>query len=138
MHLSHFNMVVFISNLALLVLAVPALAIPTSYLSERDMTSPNMATCDRFIYTQARVWAAAQAAAWHIITRTIVGQNGYPHRFMNYPENFVFHASCNAPYYEFPILQSGSIFTGTTSPGPDRVVIGSMWNERGNMVLCGS
>ncbi|CAE6409294.1 unnamed protein product [Rhizoctonia solani] len=133
-------MVTFIWNLALLALAAPTLAIPapTETLDKRTITSPKKATCHGYTYTQSRVQAAAQAAASHLNARTTVGQNAYPHQFRNSPENFVFQAGCNAPYYEFPILQSGSIFTGATGPGADRVVIGSMSSTKADAVLCGA
>lgn len=44
----------------------------------------------------------------------------YPHRYENYEGSTL---SCSgSTYYEFPILASGALFNGSTSPGPDRVV----------------
>ena len=43
----------------------------------------------------------------------------YPHQYQNY-EGFTFMCS-GSTYYEYPILSSGSTYSGG-SPGPDRVV----------------
>ena len=46
--------------------------------------------------------------------------SSYPHQYKNY-EGLTFTCG-GSTYYEFPILASGSLFDGSTSPGPDRVV----------------
>ena len=46
--------------------------------------------------------------------------SSYPHQYKNY-EGFTFMCS-GSTFYEFPILASGALFDGSTSPGPDRVV----------------
>lgn len=47
-----------------------------------------------------------------------IGDNDYPHQYNNY-EGFDFPDE--GPWYEFPILSSGSVYTGG-SPDTDRVV----------------
>ncbi|KAK5631752.1 hypothetical protein RRF57_007466 [Xylaria bambusicola] len=47
-----------------------------------------------------------------------IGSNDYPHQYNNY-EGFDFPDK--GPWYEFPILSSGSAYTGG-QPGADRVV----------------
>ncbi|CAE6487597.1 unnamed protein product [Rhizoctonia solani] len=46
---------------------------------------------------------------------------------------FTFQSDCNAPFFEFPIFKS-QVYTGG-SPGPDRVVIGSVNGE--DAAFCG-
>lgn len=46
--------------------------------------------------------------------------SSYPHEYHDF-EGFSF--SCGgSTYYEFPILTTGEVFDGSTSPGPDRVI----------------
>lgn len=63
-----------------------------------------------------------------------VGRDKYPHAYNDY-EHFNFkHAS--APYLEFPILSDGKTFDGETSPGADRIVIGSIAEDYQSAVYC--
>ncbi|KAF9790605.1 Ribonuclease/ribotoxin [Thelephora terrestris] len=55
---------------------------------------------------------------------------GFPHQFKNH-EGFTFSCSGTA-FAEFPILASGALFNGSTSPGPDRVV----WDNSGDFCGC--
>lgn len=47
--------------------------------------------------------------------------DSYPHRYNNY-EGFSFPTA--APWYEYPIMKTYSVYTGG-SPGPDRVIFDS-------------
>ncbi|CAK7205578.1 hypothetical protein SEUCBS139899_008356 [Sporothrix eucalyptigena] len=51
-----------------------------------------------------------------------IGEAKYPHAYRKYPNQT--HAQ--EPIFEFPILLDGSLYNGTHSPGPDRVVFGSV------------
>lgn len=63
---------------------------------------------------------------WHL------GRDKYPHAYNDY-EHFSFpHAS--KPYLEFPIM-AGSVYDGS-SPGADRVVIGSIASDYSSAVYC--
>ncbi|KAH7018176.1 Ribonuclease/ribotoxin [Microdochium trichocladiopsis] len=75
------------------------------------------ATCGTVSYSASAVTAASQRACSNAASGNTPG--GYPHQFNN-REGFVFATS--GPYLEFPIMKSGSIYTGG-SPGPDRVII---------------
>ncbi|CAE6473702.1 hypothetical protein ACGC1H_001108 [Rhizoctonia solani] len=137
-------MVAFIWNLALLAVAVPALAIPapteTPDLSKRTIIDGRTADCLGVqFFQQAAVVAAGQAAVNHVRAKTTVGTNKYPHVFRNKPENFVFQAGCNPPYWEFPIMPNGAIFAGRNNnqPGTERVVIGSISSTSNDAHLCG-
>ena len=63
----------------------------------------------------------AEALRWGMFYKRVgvfLGFRRYPHRFFN-KEKFVFPVQ--GPYYEFPIMRIGKIFTGD-SPLQDRVV----------------
>ncbi|KAE8381974.1 amino acid permease-domain-containing protein [Aspergillus bertholletiae] len=78
-------------------------------------------TCGSNCYSSSDV-SAAQAAGYKLQqSGQTVGNNNYPHKYNNY-EGFDFPV--NKPYYEWPILSSGSIYNGG-SPGADRVVFNS-------------
>ena len=53
-----------------------------------------------------------------------LGSDHYPHQYNDY-EGFSFPTA--APWYEFPILSSYTVYTGG-SPGPDRVIFDSHGN----------
>lgn len=73
-------------------------------------------TCGTVCYTSSAV-SAAQSAGYKLYS---AGDdvNNYPHKYNNY-EGFDFPVS--GTYQEFPILSSGSVYSGG-SPGADRVV----------------
>lgn len=68
------------------------------------------ATCGSVYYSASAVNAASQAACSHFRAGTTVGSNSYPHRYNNF-EGFNF-GGVASPYQEFPIMSSGSIYTG--------------------------
>ncbi|KAI5866400.1 Ribonuclease/ribotoxin [Durotheca rogersii] len=74
-------------------------------------------TCGTKSYTATQVNQAAQKACTYYQAGTTAGS--YPHTYNNY-EGFTF--AVTGPYLEFPLLSSGSVYTGG-SPGPDRVII---------------
>lgn len=67
---------------------------------------------------------------WPLLT----GRDNYPHAYNDY-EHFTF-AHAVAPYLEFPIMKNGSVFDGSTSPGADRVVLGSIAEDFSSAVYC--
>lgn len=73
-------------------------------------------TCGTVCYTSSAV-SAAQAAGYKLYAADD-DVNNYPHVYHNY-EDFEFAVS--GTYLEFPILKSGSVYTGG-SPGADRVI----------------
>ena len=68
------------------------------------------ATCGSVSYSAAAVNAASQAACNYVKAGTEAGSSTYPHVYNNY-EGFTFH-SYSGPFYEFPILASGAIYSG--------------------------
>ena len=73
-------------------------------------------TCGTICYTSSAV-SAAKAAGYKLYSAGSTA-NSYPHVYHDY-EGFAFPVS--GTYYEFPILSSGSVYTGG-SPGADRVI----------------
>lgn len=71
-------------------------------LEERAAT-----TCGSTSYTANAVNAAAQKACTYYNAGSTAG--GYPHTYNNY-EGFTFKVA--GPYQEFPLLASGSVYTG--------------------------
>ncbi|EJF60501.1 hypothetical protein DICSQDRAFT_62737 [Dichomitus squalens LYAD-421 SS1] len=49
-----------------------------------------------------------------------------PQQYNNY-EGFVF-PDCPGPYEEYPVLK-GKVYTGTTPPGPDRIIFQTFIGE---------
>ncbi|KAI5917220.1 Ribonuclease/ribotoxin [Camillea tinctor] len=78
----------------------PAAAAPV--IEERAAT-----TCGSTYYSATQVNQAAQKACSYYQAGTTA--NSYPHTYNNY-EGFSF--SVSGPYLEFPILASGSVYTG--------------------------
>ncbi|CAK7233633.1 hypothetical protein SCUCBS95973_008660 [Sporothrix curviconia] len=54
-----------------------------------------------------------------------IGEAKYPHAYKKYPTE----SHAQEPIFEFPILLDGSLYKGTHSPGPDRVVFGSVTTD---------
>ncbi|KAJ5960693.1 uncharacterized protein N7479_007843 [Penicillium vulpinum] len=99
------------------ILAVATLFISSAFAAPLDVEARACAaTCGTVCYTSSAI-SAAQAAGYKL---EAAGNdvNDYPHVYNNY-EGFDFPVS--GTYYEFPILSSGKVYTGS-SPGADRVV----------------
>ncbi|KAF1958513.1 guanyl-specific ribonuclease F1 [Byssothecium circinans] len=120
-----FNPISFVS---LLLLVSSTAALP----AELDKRAG--ATCGSVVYSAAAVNAASQRACSYYQSGTQVGSNAYPHAFNN-REGFSFAVS--GPYQEFPILSSGSLYSGG-SPGPDRVVINTSCRQAGAITHTGA
>ncbi|KAF7562164.1 hypothetical protein G7046_g1977 [Stylonectria norvegica] len=93
------------------------------------------ATCGSTSYTAAAVNAASVAACNYVKADDTAGTSTYPHVYNNL-EGFAF-GGLSGPYYEFPILSSGSIYAGG-SPGPDRVVITAACKQAGTITHTGA
>ncbi|KAI0842198.1 ribonuclease-domain-containing protein [Hypoxylon sp. FL0890] len=89
-------------------------------------------TCGSTYYSATAVNQAAQRACSDYNSGSAPG--GYPHTYNNY-EGFSFAVS--GPYLEFPLLSSGSVYTGG-SPGPDRVVINTSCKLAGEITHTGA
>ncbi|KAL3473404.1 Ribonuclease/ribotoxin [Aspergillus californicus] len=96
----------------LLLTSTLALALPTDLETRQSCAY----TCGSVCYTSSAVSSARSAGYRYVSSGDDV--NNYPHVYNNY-EGFDF--SVSPTYYEFPIMSSGSIYSGG-SPGADRVV----------------
>ena len=91
----------FLTFISLITLAAAAPA---------DLIPRAAATCGTVFYSANAVNAASQAACTYVKAGDTAGSSTYPHQYNNY-EGFEFHGY-SGPYYEFPILSSGSIYSG--------------------------
>ncbi|KAJ4417650.1 hypothetical protein N0V85_001760 [Neurospora sp. IMI 360204] len=82
-------------------------------------------TCGSVCYTSSAVTAALNKGYGYYSSGSTAGSSSYPHQYNNY-EGFSFPTA--KPWFEFPILSSGKVYTGG-SPGADRVV----FDSRGNL-----
>ncbi|PQE08348.1 extracellular guanyl-specific ribonuclease protein [Rutstroemia sp. NJR-2017a WRK4] len=97
---------------------------------------PTGCNCDnKSTYDQSAINAACTEALRLASEKKTVGNDKYPHAYNDY-ENFKFLPAAQKPYLEFPILSSGAIFDGSTSPGADRIVIGSIATDYQSAVFC--
>ncbi|KAH8888914.1 ribonuclease-domain-containing protein [Thozetella sp. PMI_491] len=120
----------FFSAFVTLLAAVPSVLSAPAEVAALEKRAD--AQCGSVYYTAAQVNAASVRACNHYNAGTTVG--GYPHTFNN-NEGFSFAVS--GPYQEFPILSSGSLYTGG-SPGADRVVINTSCKQAGTITHTGA
>ncbi|KAK0636097.1 Ribonuclease/ribotoxin [Bombardia bombarda] len=116
-------MVQFLSSLLTLVsaaVAVSAAAIPIEVSADLE-TRACAYTCGTVCYTTANINSAVSKGYSLYKSGSTLGSSKYPHQYNNY-EGFSFPTA--APWYEFPILSSGAVYSGS-SPGADRVVFDS-------------
>ncbi|KAF2637309.1 putative extracellular guanyl-specific ribonuclease T1 [Massarina eburnea CBS 473.64] len=113
---------------------LPFLLLSTAIALPTDLDKRAGATCGSVVYTAAAVNAASQKGYSYYQAGTQVGSNDYPHTFNN---NEGFSFSVSGPYLEFPILSSGSLYTGG-SPGADRVVINTSGKQAGAITHTGA
>ena len=66
--------------------------------------------CGSDDYTTAQIQAAAKAACAYVNNDEKAGSSKYPEKYNDY-EGFTFHG-VEGPYYEFPIMKSGKVYTG--------------------------
>ncbi|KAK4168997.1 Ribonuclease/ribotoxin [Cladorrhinum sp. PSN259] len=76
-------------------------------------------TCGTVCYQTTQITAALNKG--YTLYKAGSNINSYPHQYNNY-EGFNFPTA--KPWYEYPIMSSGSVYTGG-SPGPDRVIFDS-------------
>lgn len=67
-------------------------------------------TCGTDKYTAAQITAAKNAACNYVRQETTAGGSKYPESYQD-REGFTFHG-VDGPYYEFPILNSGKVYSG--------------------------
>jgi ribonuclease len=87
----------FVSLLPLLTAALPA----------------PQTTCGTNKYTAAQISAAQKAACNYVSEGSTAGSSKYPESYQD-REGFTF-AGVDGPYYEFPILKNGKVYTGGES-----------------------
>ncbi|KAI1476987.1 Ribonuclease/ribotoxin [Daldinia eschscholtzii] len=96
----------FADGLVFLPLAALIASIAAAPIVE-DRAEQAATTCGSTHYTATQVNQAAQKACSYYSSGSAPG--GYPHTYNNY-EGFSF--SVSGPYLEFPLLSSGSVYTG--------------------------
>ncbi|KAH8161922.1 hypothetical protein CIB48_g6342 [Xylaria polymorpha] len=79
------------------------------------------ASCGNVCYSQSDLDQAVSQGFGYFENGQAVGSGSYPHQYKNF-EGFNFPDP--GPWYEFPVLRSGNVYTGG-SPGADRVVFDS-------------
>jgi hypothetical protein len=72
--------------------------------------------CGRDDYTSDEIQAAADAACQYLQEGTTAGGSKYPEHYNDY-EGFSF-GGVSGPYYEFPIMANGNIYSGGKSSFP--------------------
>ncbi|KZV93953.1 Ribonuclease/ribotoxin [Exidia glandulosa HHB12029] len=82
-------------------------------------------TCGRNKYAVSAITAAINAGVKDMNAGNF--PDDYPHQYYDYPdEHITLWCSGSGPWYEFPIMPNGTIYTSTpshyVSPGTDRVV----------------
>ena len=90
------------------------------------------------VYTPVQVRAAQDEGCRHLRANTTLGPQHYPHQYKNMEGFTTFRT--NFPWYEFPMLIEGAVYTGG-SPGPDRVVFdfkGGMCDYSGSITHTGA
>lgn len=117
----------FAKFLPLAALLASAVAAPVEERAELAAT-----TCGSTYYSANAVNQAAQKACSYY--QAGQAPSSYPHTYNNY-EGFSFAVS--GPYLEFPLLASGSVFTGG-SPGADRVIINTSCKLAGEITHTGA
>ncbi|CAK1365038.1 uncharacterized protein RHO25_009900 [Cercospora beticola] len=116
-----------------LLFAVSTVSAPTA--APAELIERQSATrCGSFSYSSGAVSAALNQGYRYYQNGQQVGSNDYPHQYNN-REGFNFAVS--GPYQEFPILQSGNVYTGG-SPGPDRVVFNTAGRYAGAITHTGA
>jgi hypothetical protein len=70
-------------------------------------------TCGIDKYTAAQISAVQKAACNYVSRGSTAGSSKYPESYED-REGFTF-AGVDGPYYEFPILKSGKVYTGGES-----------------------
>ncbi|EGP89360.1 unnamed protein product [Zymoseptoria tritici ST99CH_1A5] len=105
-----------------LLFATAAFSAPVAEPAELEIRQ-QATYCGNQYYSASQVSAAVNKGYNYYANGQQVGSGNYPHQYNN-REGFSFAVS--GPYQEFPILASGSTYSGG-SPGPDRVV----FNTRG-------
>ncbi|KAI2781757.1 Ribonuclease/ribotoxin [Daldinia loculata] len=96
----------FVGSFAFLPLAALLTSVAAAPIVE-ERAELAATTCGSTSYSATQVNQAAQKACSYYSSGSAPG--GYPHTYNNY-EGFSF--SVSGPYLEFPILSSGSVYTG--------------------------
>ncbi|KAI0337974.1 Ribonuclease/ribotoxin [Trametopsis cervina] len=109
--------------LLLLLAAAPALTAAAS-LASRALPSGTV-TCGSNKYAVSALTAAINAGVKDKNSGNL--PDNYPHQYYDEPsEHITLYCSGSGPWYEFPLMPDGSIYTSTSShyvsPGTDRVI----------------
>jgi hypothetical protein len=91
-----------------------ALVASVSAAPANDIFKRAPATCGSVSYTSAQTNAASVAACNYVRNGGTAGGSTYPHTYRN-DEGFSFGGR-PGPYYEFPIMSNGRVYTGGEYP----------------------
>lgn len=89
---------------------IPFLFAALAAAAPAELQRRDAATCGSVYYSSSAVSAAASASCDYVQDHSTAGGSTYPHQYKNY-EGFEFKG-LSGPFYEFPILKSGSIYNG--------------------------
>ncbi|KAI5117933.1 hypothetical protein M0805_009441 [Coniferiporia weirii] len=109
---------------ALSVLSLAATASLAAITSTTSLPSGTV-TCGSNKYTDSAITAAINAGVEDMNSGNL--PDNYPHQYYDEAsEDITLYCSGNGPWYEFPIMPDGSIYTSSSSnyvsPGTDRVI----------------
>jgi hypothetical protein len=85
----------------------------TLFLSLIAMAAGDSATCGKVQYNSDAISKAADGACSLLKKGSTVGSNKYPHQYKNF-ENIKLAGT--PPYYEFPILSNGQVYSSCKCP----------------------
>ncbi|RKU44021.1 hypothetical protein DL546_004058 [Coniochaeta pulveracea] len=110
---------VFVAVISALSVAVSGFAIPAETGRDAEKRATCVYKCGSVCYWQEDIDEALAKGYSLLKSGSTLGSGSYPHQYNDY-EGFSFPNA--APWYEFPILSSYSVYTGG-SPGADRVIL---------------
>lgn len=117
-------------------LTKPATQTPSASPTSAGPAGPTGAViCGNHTYIPAQVVAAKDEGCRNFRAGTTVGQGKYPHQYKNI-ENFQTFRTLS-PWYEFPMLVGGVLFTGQ-DPGLDRVIFDGACAYAGSITHSGA
>lgn len=93
---------------------LPLLLLPFPFIHSLPQSTANPSSstifCGKADYTPSELRAASLRACDLVLAGSTAGSSSYPHEYRNL-EDFAFD-DIPGPYYEFPILDSGKVYSG--------------------------
>lgn len=79
------------------------------FLSLIALVAGDSATCGQVKYTSDALGKASDAGCALVKKGSSIGRNKYPHEYKNFEK---IKLSGTGPYYEFPVLSNGQVYSG--------------------------